>query len=245
MNIPKRVKVYVATLWLSTFAFAQSEYTTCLYDSMRQRPIPIAVYQPAKMNKRTPVIIFSHGYGANDSNSYKAYSSLTRPLSEKGYYVISIQHELPTDPFLAVKGNFMETRMPNWKRGVENILFTINEFKKLKPELDWNQISLLGHSNGGDMTMLFATLHPQLIQKAISLDHRRMRMPRILKPRLYSLRGCDYEADKGVIPTVKEQKEYHISVIQLDGITHSEMDNKGSQEKHEQMLQFIYHFLKH
>lgn len=65
------------------------------------------------------------------------------------------------DPLLAMEGNFMETRMPNWERGVANILFTIQEFKKLKPQLNWNDFILIGHSNGGDMTMLFATRYPR------------------------------------------------------------------------------------
>lgn len=133
----------------------------------------------------------------------------------KGYYVISIQHELPNDLPLAMSGNFMETRMPNWERGVENILFTIKEFKKLKPKLSWDNITVMGHSNGGDMAMLFATKHPMMAQKIISLDHRRMIMPRCSSPKVYTLRGSDYGADENVIPTVEEQQKYHISVIQL------------------------------
>jgi len=115
--------------------------------------------------------------------------------------VISIQHELSDDPLLAMEGNFMETRMPNWKRGEENILFTIREFKKLKPDLQWKKLCVIGHSNGGDITMLTATDHPELIMKAISMDHRRMIIPRTKKPRIYTLRGCDYDADPGVLPT--------------------------------------------
>lgn len=112
-----------------------SLFATCLYDSARNRPIPVAVYQPARSTENAKVIIFNHGYDGNkNSQSNKTYSCLTRPLSRKGYYVISIQHELPNDPLLAMEGDFMKTRMPNWERGVENILFTINEFKKLKPE---------------------------------------------------------------------------------------------------------------
>ena len=37
------------------------------------------------------------------------------------------------------------------------------------------------------------------------MDHRRMIMPRTRNPRLYTLRGCDYDADSGVLPTEKEQ----------------------------------------
>ena len=98
------------------------------------------------------------------------------------------------------KAILCKTRMPNWERGSGKYLFHHSEFKKLKPQLDWDKLILIGHSNGGDMTMLFATKYPHLINKAISMDHRRMIMPRTEKPRLYTLRGCDYDADAGVIP---------------------------------------------
>lgn len=143
-----------------------------------------------------------------------------------------------------MSGNFMETRMPNWERGVENILFTIKEFKKLKPKLSWDNITVMGHSNGGDMAMLFATKHPMMAQKIISLDHRRMIMPRCSSPKVYTLRGSDYGADENVIPTVEEQQKYHISVIQLNDIKHGDMDNKGKREQHDTILYYLYKFLK-
>ena len=158
--------------------YAQTEFTTSLFDSRRNRIVPVAVYRPKKESARTGVIIFNHGYDGNKNDkSNQSYSYLTRFLAEKGYYVISIQHELSDDPLLAIEGNFMETRMPNWKRGEENILFTIREFKKLKPNLQWEKLCVIGHSNGGDITMLTATNHPELIMKAISMDHRRMIIP--------------------------------------------------------------------
>ena len=157
--------------------------------------------------------------------------------------MISIQHELSDDPLLAMEGDFMQTRMPNWERGTDNILFTIQEFKNLKPQLNWRELILIGHSNGGDMTMLFATKYPQLISKAISMDHRRMIMPRTLKPRLYTLRGCDYEADAGVLPTGQEQEQFRMKVVKLDGVTHSNMGENGTAEQHDLINQHICKFL--
>ena len=238
--------IIVFVLLLSALScFSQIEFSTCLFDASRNRVIPLAVYQPHKVNSKTKVIIFSHGYDGNKNNkSNQTYAYLTRFLSQKGFYVISIQHESPTDPMLAMSGNFMETRMPNWERGVENIRFTINEFKKLKPEMKWNDLSIIGHSNGGDMAMLFAAKYPEIAHKVISLDHRRMIMPRCSTPEIYTLRGSDYEADEKVIPTFEEQQKYHITVIKLDGITHGDMDHKGTKEQHEQMLRHLYDFLK-
>ena len=150
---------------------------------------------------------------------------------------------MPNDPLLAMEGDFMQTRMPNWERGVANIYFTIQEFKKLKPQLGWDKLILIGHSNGGDMTMLFATKYPHLINKAISMDHRRMIMPRTEKPRLYTLRGCDYDADAGVLPTKQEQEQFHMKVVKLDGITHSNMGENGTEEQHRLINQSIFGFL--
>lgn len=234
----------IGFLFCTLRLFAQTEYTVSLYDTQRERIVPIAIYEPKDINKHTPVIIFNHGYGQNVPDSYISYSCLTQPLAMKGYYVISIQHELSNDLPLAMSGNFMETRMPNWERGVENIVFTIDQFKRLKAELNWNNLSVIGHSNGGDMAMSFAAKHPMMAQKIISLDHRRMVIPRCSSPRIYTLRGSDYEADENVIPTVEEQQKYHISVIQLKDIKHGDMDNKGKREQHDTILHYLYECLK-
>lgn len=234
----------IGFLFCALRLFAQTEYTVNLYDTQRERIVPVVIYEPRHVNKRTPVIIFNHGYGQNTPDSYKLYSCLTKPLAIKGYYVISIQHELPNDQPLAMTGNFMETRMSNWERGVENILFTIKEFKKLKPDMNWNNITVIGHSNGGDMAMLLATKYPAVAQKIISLDHRRMIMPRCSSPKIYTLRGSDYEADENVIPTTGEQKEHRIEVVRLNGIKHGDMDNKGTKEQHNIILHHVYKFLK-
>lgn len=223
---------------------ARMEFSTCLYDSSRQRPIPVAVYRPDAVNEQTRVLVFNHGYDQNKNpESYRSYDYLTRFLADKGYYVISIQHELPGDPPLAMDGNLMKTRLPNWSRGVENILFVVREFKKLNPGLDWNGLVMMGHSNGGDMTMLLAAGHPELIARAISLDHRRMIMPRTGKPRLDTLRACDCEADPGVIPTKDEQLKYRTTVIRLEGVAHSDMGKRGTDEQHECITKHIAAFL--
>lgn len=228
-----------------TGVFGRNEFTMCLYDSVRNRNVPVVIYQPKIITPDTKVVIFNHGYDGNSNPaSNKSYFYLTRFLSDKGYYVISIQHELPGDPLLAMKGDFMKTRMPNWERGVENILFAICEFKKLKSEMDWNNVILIGHSNGGDMTILFAKEHPDLISKAITLDHRRMVVPRVGTPRIYTLRGSDYEADEGVIPSLNEQRKFHITVQQLEGITHSDMGHSGNEKQHDNINRYIYEFLE-
>ncbi len=241
----KAVILFVFSLVPFMKIYTQSEFTTCLYDNNRERIIPVAVYQPQKITDKTGVVIFSHGYDQNKNiNSNRTYSYLTRFLSEKGFYVISIQHELPNDPLLAMDGEFMETRMPNWRRGKENILFTMNEFKKLRPDLNWNGLILIGHSNGGDMSMLFATDFPHTVKKVISLDHRRMIIPRNINLPILTLRGCDYDADPGVLPTEEEQKIYPVRIVKLESITHSDMGENGTREQHDLINRYVYGFIR-
>lgn len=215
-----------------------------IFDKSRNRKIPVALYCPKtdkKINNQQ-VVIFSHGYGENKGGDNKIYSYLTENLASKGYFVISIQHELPTDDLLAMEGDFKVTRKPNWERGTENILYVINEFKKSNPELDFKHLTLIGHSNGGDMTALFATKYPKLVYKAITMDNRRMPLPRVSEPKIYTLRSSNYLADEGVLPTEQEQKKYGIKV-QLTPVTHSDMDNDATIEQRKLLNTYIEEYI--
>lgn len=206
--------------------------TLTLFDQSRNRKIPVALYSP-KTNQKISgqqVVIFSHGYGANKGGDYFVYSYLTEMLASKGYFTVSIQHELPTDELIPMEGKPQIVRMPFWERGAENILFVLNELKKTRPDLDYKHLTLIGHSNGGDMTALFANKYPALVYKMIAMDNRRMYLPRTSLPKVYTLRSNDYPADEGVLPSSEEQQKYHITV-QPTNINHGHMDDKGSDEE--------------
>lgn len=76
------------------------------------------------------------------------------------------------------------------------------------------------------------------------MDHRRMIMPRVKQPQMYTLRGCDYDADNGVLPNEQEQKEFNITVVRLKEITHSNMGENGTEKQHDLIKQSIYKFIK-
>ena len=211
------------------------------YDAARSREIPVAVITSKKQNKIP--IIFSHGWGENKGGDYLAYSYLTDFLAQQGYFVASIQHELPTDEFLAMEGDFKVTRMPNWKRGAENIHFTIQQLKKDFPDLKFDKLVIVGHSNGGDMSTLFAHQHSELLEKLITLDQRRMALPRTLNPKIYTIRSQDYPADEGVLPTEEEAKKYKIT-IDWAPINHSQMDNDATPDERKYMTSKILQFLQ-
>lgn len=218
--------------------------TLKLYDQSRQREIPIAIYKPtSKVSGKLKLVIFSHGYGQNKGGDYLAYSYLTEFLAAKGFFVVSIQHELVTDSLLPLTGNPQIVRRPFWERGADNILYVINELKKTNPDLDFKHITLVGHSNGGDMTALFPQKYPNIVEKIVTLDNRRMALPKSKKVKVYSLRSSDQPADEGVLPTDKETKKYKMKIVKLANTTHNEMDDNANDEQRKEIQEYIITYL--
>jgi len=220
--------------------------TLIFLDKSRNREIPVAVYQPQAGKKIIPqqIIIFSHGYFMNEPYSNMRYSYLTEYLASKGYIVISIQHELTDDELIPNVGIPQVVRRPFWERGTDNILFVINEFKKMHTEWDFGHITLMGHSNGADMTALFQQKYPGIVNKIITLDNRRMALPRTKNPKIYSLRSSDQPADDGVLPTRKEQKKYGITIVKLHNTIHNNMDDSANEEQRREIRNYVMTFLE-
>ncbi|MEP6747416.1 MAG: alpha/beta hydrolase [Bacteroidota bacterium] len=252
MNTIRRIPIFIYLLLLIFNARVQAQtldVTTDslnLFDSSRNRSIPVTLYLP-NANKKTAhekLIIFSHGYNANKPGASKKYSYITENLAAWGYFVASIQHELPTDSLLSTTGIPQIVRRTNWERGVENILFVLTELKKSNPALDYKHVILMGHSNGGDMIMLFAQKYPELVDKVISLDNRRVTIPRTNQPKLYSIRSSDQPADDGVLPTQEEQEKYKIEIVKLPNTIHNDMGNNANDAQRKEINGYIMGFLK-
>ena len=210
-------------------------------DQQRNRKIPVAIFKPEAKGNNIP-IIFSHGWGENKGGDNMVYSYLTEYLAQKGYFVVSIQHELPTDEMLAMTGNLRETRMPNWQRGSENIDYVLKQMKQQFPQLKYDQLVVMGHSNGGDMSVLFSHQHPKLVHKLISLDNRRMPLPRTSNPEVYTIRYNDYPADEGVLPTDQEKQQYQM-IVDFSNINHGNMDNDASPAERKYMTEKVMSYL--
>ncbi|AIG31078.1 esterase [Flavobacterium psychrophilum] len=219
--------------------------TVNLFDKERNRVVPVAFYSPKtdKKIENQKVVILSHGYSENRLGANKSYSYLTKKLASKGYFVVSIQQELPTDDLIPKMGIPQIVRRPFWERGTENILFVLNEIKKTKPELDYKHLVLIGHSNGGDISVLFAHKYPDLVDKIISLDNRRMELPRTKQPRIYSLRSSDQPADEGVLPTIEEQEKFGIKIIKLPNTIHNDMNDRGNNKQKKEINNYVMAFL--
>jgi predicted dienelactone hydrolase len=165
---------------VSRFAIRHEVLT--LFDAARQRPIAVEIavrrdYE-TKANLglwKLPLAIISNG------NTVKAteYSFLANVLAARGYLVASIQQDLPSDPPLMTKtGQQYVGRREVYIRCEANILFTLGELKRRQENADYDHITLVGHSNGGDVSMYVAHQHPELVSKVITLDN--LRVPFVL-----------------------------------------------------------------
>jgi len=220
--------------------------TLVLFDSARNRSIPVTYYAPDYKpgSRGFNLVILSHGYNENSPGSYFGYAYIGEKLAALGYFVVSIQHELPTDSLIPIAGVPQIVRRPFWDRGADNILFVINYLKQTATGLNFNHISLIGHSNGGDMTALFPQKYPGIVEKIITLDNRRMPLPRTLSPRVYTLRSSDQPADEGVLPTEEEQNANKITIIKLTDVMHNDMGSRANSDQQKQINNYLIQFLK-
>ena len=92
-------------LSISSFSYGLEIKNIQLFDSKRNRAIPIVIYQDEKKEK-LPVVIINHGYGAKNTE----YSFIANALAARGYFVVSIQHDLETDKPLPRTGNLVNQR---------------------------------------------------------------------------------------------------------------------------------------
>ncbi|WP_246668475.1 MULTISPECIES: alpha/beta hydrolase [Bradyrhizobium] len=172
-----------------------------------------------------PVAILSHGNTVKNTE----YSFLTNLFASRGYLVVSIQHDLDTDaPMVTKVGEEYVGRRMQYNRGVFNIMYAIDELKKLYPNANYRQLTLIGHSNGGDISMFFAKQHPDLVKKVVTLDN--LRVPFITDGRIkiLSFRSRDpvFKADPGVVPDDETCARLGIKVVRTE-FQHNDLSDRG------------------
>jgi hypothetical protein len=222
--------------------------TLNFFDAARQRPVAVdlAVRRDYEMKAndgywRLPVAVISNGNTVKNTE----YSFLANVLAARGYLVASIQQDLPTDPPLMTRvGSPYVGRQGVYERGEANILFVLGQLKKLQPNADYGHLTLLGHSNGGDISMFCAKRHPELISKIITLDN--LRVPFVLndKLKILSFRSKDpnFRTDPGVLPTAQEAKTDGIDIVNTK-FRHTDMSDRGPEAVKETIQATLDHFL--
>jgi hypothetical protein len=219
-----------------------------LVDTARQRPVAVdlAVRRDYEMKAnagywKLPVAIISNGNTVKNTE----YSFLANVLAARGYLVASIQQDLPTDPPLMTNvGLPYVGRRAVYEKGEANILFVIGELKKLQPNADYDHLTLVGHSNGGDIAMFCAKHHPELVSKVITLDN--LRVPFVLseKMKILSFRSKDpnFKTDPGVLPTPEQAKVDGIDIINTK-FQHTDMSDRGPDSVKEKIQATLDGFL--
>ena len=238
----------VGGVYVAGSKWAIRHETLDLFDATRQRPVSVdlAVRRDSEMRasegtRKLPVAIISNGNTVKNTE----YSLLENVLAARGYLVASIQQDLPSDPPLVTKvGMPYVGRLDVYKRGEANILFVVDELKKIEPNADYDHLTLVGHSNGGDIAMYTAKEHPGLVSKVITLDN--LRVPFVLNDKIKTLsfRSTDpnFKTDPGVLPTPEEAKAEGIDIVKTP-FQHTWMSDRGPEDAREQIQSTLEKFL--
>jgi predicted dienelactone hydrolase len=226
----------LALLALLLAAAAPGPQRLALVDQARGRLIPVALYG-ATPGKPKPLALLSHGYGGRNTD----YAFVAEALAERGYVVASVQHELAGDPPMPTQGDPAVVRRPFWEQGAANLRHVILEMRSRRLA-DRRPVLLVGHSNGGDSSMLFAAQHGRMVRAVFTLDNRRMRMPRIARPRICSVRSSDQPADPGVLPTAAEQRRYRMAIGTVP-VIHNDMWDGATAAQKAAMLGWLWRCL--
>jgi pimeloyl-ACP methyl ester carboxylesterase len=177
---------------------------------------------------KLPVVVFSHGNTVKSTE----YSFINNVFAAHGYMVLSIQHDLPTDtPMVTKPGEPYVGRLPQIQRGVANIRFAVAQMHEVQPNADYDHLTVVGHSMGGDITMYFAKQYPDEIKKVVTLDNLRVPFMTDGKFKILSFRSKDpqFKTDPGVIPSGQLREKAGITVVNTP-FRHDDMRDTGSKE---------------
>src|SRR6201996_7734660 len=171
--------VLTAAAYFTASKWAIRHETITFHDPSRDnRPVAvdIAVRRDKEMQANAdmislPVAILNHG----NTVKFTEYSFLANVFAARGYLAVSIQHDLPSDPPMVTKvGELYVGRLPQYERDIANIRFAIDQMKQVEPNADYDHLTMVGHSMGGDVAMYFAKTHPDEIRRVVTLDNLRV-----------------------------------------------------------------------
>lgn len=228
--------ILVSAGYFTASKWAIHHESLTFYDADRNnRPVAvdIAIRRDKEMQAnagmiRLPVAILSHGNTVKNTE----YSFLANVFAARGYIVISIQHDLPTDPPMVTKvGELYVGRLKQIERGVANIKFAVREMRKVEPNADYDHLTVVGHSMGGDITMYFAKQYPDRVRSVVTLDNLRVPFVTSGKFKILSFRSHDpqFRTDPGVIPNDNVCEKEGITVVRTQ-FQHNDMRDTGSEE---------------
>jgi hypothetical protein len=241
--------VLAAGEYFAVSKWAIRHETLNLFDAARQRPVAVDVavrrdYEIKADNGlwKLPIAIISNGNTVKNTE----YSFLADVLAARGYLVASVQQDLPTDPPLMTHvGMPYVGRREVYMRCEANILFVLGELQKRRPHAEYDHLTLVGHSNGGDVSMYVARQHPELVSKVITLDN--LRVPFVLSDgmKILSFRSKDpnFKTDPGVLPPQAAARSDGIDIVNT-GALHTELSDRGPASVKEMIQATLDKFLR-
>jgi len=215
------------------------------YDATRHRDISVdlAVRRDYEMRAnagyyKLPVVILSHGNTVKNTE----YSFLANAFAARGYLVACIQHDLPSDaPLMTRAGSLYVGRLGVYERAEQNILFAIDQLKKIQPNADYDHLTMVGHSNGGDISVYFAHEHPDVVTRIVTLDNLRVPLVSAGFAKVLSFRSRDeqFKADPGVVPAKSSDD---MDIVRTDAL-HTDMSDRGPDRLKEKIQAELDRFL--
>ena len=226
----------VTVAYFTASKWAIRHETLMFYDPARgNRPVEIDVavrrdkeFEANAGMIKLPVAILNHG----NTVKFTEYSFLANVFAARGYMVASIQHDLATDAPLVTKvGELYVGRLPQYHRGVANIRFALEQLEKVQPNADYDHLTMVGHSNGGDISMYFAKMYPDQIKKIVTLDNLRVPFMTDGRFKILSFRSKDsvFKPDPGVVPDDEICEKAGITVVRTS-FQHNDMRDTGPDE---------------
>jgi pimeloyl-ACP methyl ester carboxylesterase len=210
---------------------------------MAMAAVPMDIHVPANIQVCTnatpcPVAILSPGYGLSGSD----YSFVTNHLNGMGYLVVALQdsaggvildRDAPVSPQVQAMARVAS----------RSISTAIDEAAVRYPQFDWQHLLLVGHSLGGDSSAQFAADNAKRVSSLISLDSRRVALPRSAGIHVLTIRASDTTADPGVLPNEEERRRYGTCVVRIEGSRHNDMQDAGSEQLKSRITSAIDTFL--
>src|SRR6476469_6598056 len=227
------LSVLFAVAYVTANKWAIRHETIAFHDPDRDNRL-VAVHIAVRRDKETqadvgliklPVAILNHGNTVKNTE----YSFLSNVFAWRGYLAISPQHDLPTDPpMVTAVGEPYVGRLPQIQRGVANIKFAIEQIRKVQPHADYQKVTLVGHSMGGDISMYFAKQYPDETKTVVTLDNLRVPLLSNGKFKILSFRSKDplFKPDPDVIPSDEQRESAGITVVQTP-FHHDDMRDTG------------------
>jgi hypothetical protein len=243
------VIVLAAVGYVTASKWAIRHETLRFHDASRDNrlvEVDVAIRRDKEMQAdagmiKLPVAVLNHG----NTVKFTEYSFLANVFAARGYMAVSIQHDLPSDAPMVTKADEIYVgRLPQIQRGATNIKFAVDQMRNVQPNADYEHLTIVGHSMGGDIAMYFAKEYPDEVRKVVTLDNLRVPFVTDGRFKILSFRSNDpqFKADPGVVPSDEICEKAGITVVKTD-FQHNDMRDTGPDDAKSSIQTMLDQFL--